>query len=899
MKFFKKMKKILLPLFLLVTIVSFGQDYTQTITEYLSKNVKQLDLKAADVSGFKISSQAVSKSMNVTNVYVLQTVNGIEIHNTATPIAIRGNKVMNASVSFVKDVNQKVNTSSPGISPQDAIAVLAQEFDLGAMGAIEQIDNPDRNSYIFSKGDISASVIPVRLVYQNNDNELRLAWDISIDIISGKHYYSARVDAVTGRVLHIEDWVISCSFDSAPHNHQAHGESVLFSKNKNKTSNSTNAILGSGAAYNVFPFPSENPDETEAQLVMSPEHDVASPYGWHDINGVEGPEYTITRGNNVHAYEDLDGNNNTTGESPDGGASLQFDLPYNLPQAPGNFTDAATINLFYWNNILHDVLYQYEFNEENGNFQQNNYGNGGSGGDYVLAQSQDSDGLNNANFATPQDGISGRMQMYVWSAPGEILYELLTINGGPLAGGYLGFDSNFTGTSTALPTDVPITADLALALDDNSGTSTDENDACDPITNAAELNGKIAVIRRGECDFVFKVAAAEAAGAVAVIIVNNVLTDPIPQGGEAVDIGIPSVMIYSEQGELIIAALENGDTINGSLFNDGSGVDDNQRDGSLDAEIISHEYGHGLSIRLTGGPANSGCLVPCTQVENNQCVAGTYTEQMGEGWSDWLGLIMTMETGDTAADPRGIGTYSSGQGSAGAGLRTYPYTTDVTLNPFTYASTNSAAESAPHGVGSVWATMIWDLTWAFIDEYGYDPDTYNGTGGNNIVFQLVLDGLKLQQCNPGFVSGRDGILMADELANGGANRCLIWETFAARGLGVDADQGSRLDRFDQVENFDVPAGPDCTLATTDFGDALDTNFTVFPNPTNGDVNIRTKINVGDVTVSIYDLNGRRVLSKDINLETIATISTNGLQAGIYVVNIEGNNYTHTTKLIKE
>ena len=44
--------------------------------------------------------------------------------------------------------------------------------------------------------------------------------------------------------------------------------------------------------------------------------------------------------------------------------------------------------------------------------------------------------------------------------------------------------------------------------------------------------------------------------------------------------------------------------------------------------------------------------------------------------------------------------------------------------------------------------------------------------------QLVLDGLKLQPCNPGFESGRDAILEADMLANGGANQCLIWEAFA-------------------------------------------------------------------------------------------------------------------------
>ena len=81
---------------------------------------------------------------------------------------------------------------------------------------------------------------------------------------------------------------------------------------------------------------------------------------------------------------------------------------------------------------------------------------------------------------------------------------------------------------------------------------------------------------------------------------------------------------------------------------------------------------------------------------------------------------------------------------------------------------------------------------------------YNGTGGNNIAMQLVIDGLKLQPCSPGFVDGRDAILAADLLNYGGAHQCLIWEVFANRGLGFSASQGSSMSRTDQVAAFDVP-----------------------------------------------------------------------------------------------
>jgi subtilisin-like proprotein convertase family protein len=104
--------------------------------------------------------------------------------------------------------------------------------------------------------------------------------------------------------------------------------------------------------------------------------------------------------------------------------------------------------------------------------------------------------------------------------------------------------------------------------------------------------------------------------------------------------------------------------------------------------------------------------------------------------------------------------------------------------------------------------MVWEMTWALIDDFGFDPDLINGSGGNNLALQLVVDGLKLQPCSPGFVDGRNAILLADQNNNGGANQCTIWEAFAKRGLGYSASQGSSGSRSDGTQAFNLP--PACT-----------------------------------------------------------------------------------------
>lgn len=113
-----------------------------------------------------------------------------------------------------------------------------------------------------------------------------------------------------------------------------------------------------------------------------------------------------------------------------------------------------------------------------------------------------------------------------------------------------------------------ITGDLVLAMDATSPTE----DACSAIVNSSAVNGKIAVIRRGECTFDDKVKRAQDAGAVAVIVVNNVSGAPILMGGDGLgfneegnplNITITSVMVSDTDGNAIIAALGNG--VNGTL----------------------------------------------------------------------------------------------------------------------------------------------------------------------------------------------------------------------------------------------------------------------------------------------------------------------------------------------
>lgn len=768
---------------LLAGTVGFAQQQNQLdiATEHVRTHFEEWGLTAQDIDGMTVNDMYTDPSTGITRVYFLQRYRGIPVHNAIQNLSIAPDgRVFHVGKRFISNIADKVNTVVPVLSADQAVHKLLEELGISAepLRIARKISDTE---FIFEKGNLSQEDIKVKLSYQYYRDLLLLAWDVSLEPVKSSDMWSVRIDAVTGSILDKANWTVYCKVNGSAFSRI---DDDCAAQSEQIHQDLSYAFSAGSATYNVWPSPSESPKHGPRTLVTDP-HDLnASPYGWHDTNGEEGPEYTITRGNNAHAYEDSGNQNGSANNEPDGGDDLIFDFDFDESWEPLQYREAATVNLFFWNNVMHDFSYSYGFTEAAGNFQQNNYGNGGAGNDYVRAEAQDGSGTNNANFSTPGDGSSPRMQMYLWNSSSE---SYLVVNEpSSVAGNVPTRLGDSAWGAGSIPGDIPVTAEVIIVDDGVPNQYT--SDGCEDILNGDEINGKIALIDRGGCDFAFKALNAQNNGAIGVIIcdiIGGSATSGMGGGTYGPQVHIPSVLIPFENcqtirqfaGSGLIATLQ-APQIGGPL----------QLDGDLDNGIIAHEYGHGISNRMTGGPSASNCL--------------GNAEQMGEGWSDFFSLVTTVRPGDTETTKRGVGTYAFGQDTDGGGIRNYPYTTDMSVNPWTYAGV--AANQEVHDVGEIWATMLWDLYWKLTNEYGWDEDLYYGTGGNNLAIRLVFEGMKNQPCQPGFVDGRDAILKADSILYGGANQCLIWKVFGRRGVGLSASQGSSNNAGDQVEAFDIP-----------------------------------------------------------------------------------------------
>lgn len=479
-------------------------------------------------------------------------------------------------------------------------------------------------------------------------------------------------------------------------------------------------------AYNVFV---EDPLKGPQTVVQGPgAGNAESPAGW-----LSGTQLNINIvGNNANAYLDADGNNR-----PDRGGTAvsngQFLAVADLTVSPTTSNNRAVgvQNLFFLNNVAHDTLYRFGFNEAAGNFQTNNFGKGGSGNDPVQAEAQDGSGTDNANFSTPADGQKPRMQMYLWTGHGNT-HELVV---GGVTYGAMGAEFGPQLTTTG------VTGALALAS---------PADACTAVTG---VSGKVAVVDRGTCDFVTKAKNVAAAGGTAMVVVNNQGgTETFTMGGSAPKtLKIASIMISQNDG-VVVKGFAGSTGIARK-----KAVQPLQLDGDVDADIVFHEYGHGLTWRMIGG------------------MSGKLAGAIGEGASDVVAFLIN---GDDQ-----IGEYSWGPG----GIRRSVYTN----YPLTYSDVDGGEV---HNDGEVYAAAMWRLREIFIAD-GRPMDE---------LFTLFVDGMNYTPSTPAFEDMRDGMLQSAS-NRGGVDNCRIWRAFADFGIGQGADGVATTSGVTITESFAVPA----------------------------------------------------------------------------------------------
>ena len=572
------------------------------VTGYLRGHGRASD----DVASLRVVDRSTS-SNGVKHVRMEQEVDGLKVQGAY----VKG--ATNQRGELVQVIDRSVAVSTPASSSIDALQALKAAMAkvhpnetgvvLRRAGTQGNTTRFDRGAFFYEAPTVTAVVLPLA------DGRLARGWLVETWTLRKNLLHHTIVDG-DGRVLDVEK----------------------------RTAEDT---------YNIF---AEDPLKGSQTIVSGPGNgNVQSPAGWLGA----GAQRTFQiSGNNVDAYLDTVVNNQPDkGGTPVTSGDFVTAVDFAVTPTTNDNKAVSVQNLFYLNNVIHDILYRHGFDEVAGNFQVNNFGKGGRASDAVNAEAQDGSGTDNANFATPPDGQSPRMQMFLFTGPGST--HEVHVNS-PISVNYNAVPAAFGAPIS--PSGIRGNAVVAVPAD-----------GCTAITSP--VAGQIAVIDRGTCEFGLKALNAQKAKAAGVIIVNNSPAAPIVMGPGAVGdkVRIPAVMISQADGAALKGLASPNVTVRQKA------VLPLQIDSSLDSDVVFHEYGHGLSWRMIGG------------------MTGPLAGAIGEGNSD--GIAMLIDDDDVIAE------YST---SIPNGFRRFPYAG----YPLTYGNVTGAEV---HNDGEIYAATIWRL----------------------------------------------------------------------------------------------------------------------------------------------------------------------------------------------
>jgi extracellular elastinolytic metalloproteinase len=238
-------------------------DPVQIALDYIRGHKQQLGLTGSDLADVVVADKYASKDTGVTHIYLIQRHKGIEVFNAVLNVNVaKDGSVVNAGNRFVSNLSAAVNTASPGKAASEAVQSAANDLGLKPKGlAVKDSKGGATREVVFNQAGISLEPITAKLVYEPvAGGKVRLAWQVEVYELDAQHWWNLRVDATTGTVLAKSDYV------------------------------------NEEGSYNVFAVPKENPDIGPRTLEVDPAVAPASPFDWHDTNGIPGAEFTITVG---------------------------------------------------------------------------------------------------------------------------------------------------------------------------------------------------------------------------------------------------------------------------------------------------------------------------------------------------------------------------------------------------------------------------------------------------------------------------------------------------------------------------------------------------------------------------------------------------------------------------
>ena len=358
---------------------------------FLTRHARAFGLEPADVGGLTAGAISSRGASGLVAVNLRQFVQGIRVFGADVRVYL----------TPAGEIVRVTSSAAPGGAAVPAVTLTAEQAARIAAADIRpEFEAPSRvlrgpdgldRRTVLDRGAFAADV-EAALVWFPAQGSLRLAWQVLVEPPGFSQKYDVLIDAATGELLYRRNRVLYA---------QGSGRVLQSDATHARDPRLADEHPAGATASGPGDAPNGCPPLTNhiTRSLTTPFRDASS------VLSATGR----LEGNNAHVFRGAVGTEGVSGALQADGSRL-FDFAF------GSAGSAET-HLFFTVNFLHDFFYDLGFDEASGNFQQDNFGRGGTGGDSLHALAR-ADGRNNATFEPRPEGESPIMSMFLFDGEG-------------------------------------------------------------------------------------------------------------------------------------------------------------------------------------------------------------------------------------------------------------------------------------------------------------------------------------------------------------------------------------------------------------------------------------------------------------------------------------------------
>ncbi len=178
----------------------------------IKKELQKSGFKNPEQISIAVSSSYVDAQTGIKHIYFTQTVEGLEIFNSASAIHLTKNgKILKFDNELIDNASNLISTKTPAIQAEKALEVSIRNQGMEFNAALNKSANLENGKLVWEGNSITSEKIYSKLGYFNLNGSIKLVYSVEFYQDETNDWWNVFVDANSSQILNQVTYTAHCN----------------------------------------------------------------------------------------------------------------------------------------------------------------------------------------------------------------------------------------------------------------------------------------------------------------------------------------------------------------------------------------------------------------------------------------------------------------------------------------------------------------------------------------------------------------------------------------------------------------------------------------------------------------------------------------------------------------